>query len=75
VSIPHSRPTEEPPSIAIPLPCSTTQMPMCAQLTQFIPMNSPDQVPNLANPGLPSSHSSALMTLFHVLDPFKSHRW
>lgn len=75
MSIPHNRRTEELPSIAIPLPCSTTQMPTCAQLTQFITMNSPDQAPLLAAAGLPGSHSSALMTHFDVLGPFKSHKW
>jgi hypothetical protein len=73
VSIRHSRRTEEPPSIAIPLPCSTTQMPTCVQPNQFITMNGPDQIQLLAAAGLPGSHSNALMTHFDVLGPFKCH--
>jgi hypothetical protein len=57
--------------IRISLPCSTTQMPMCARLAQFITMDSPDQVPLLAAAGLPGPHPGALMTHLGVLGPFQ----
>jgi len=71
VSIPHSRRTGKPPPITISLPCSTTQMPTCAQLAQTITLDSQDQVPLLAAAGLPGRHSGVLMTHLDVLEPIQ----
>lgn len=48
-------------------------MPMCAQIAQFIAMNSPDQVPLLAAASLRAAISGTLMANSDVLGPFKSH--
>ncbi len=72
--IPHSCLEETSPPIRIALPCSTTQRPTCAQMTQIVTMDGPDQAPFLAAAGLADRHSRELMVHFGVLGTFKSHR-